>query len=156
MEYLKGVVVRIKAGSAKFAGTDDPLYLGVSGTAGGREFPLDVERFDDHERRSEIKYALGTVWDGSALAGARHPVMAEADWNDPRISYVGFDGIDRVYLRKQAGRREDDAYQLDEIEVLLFGDEPHKRRFRCTTAYWLGIEYGLKVWVPEVQAGSVS
>ena len=90
------------------------------------------------------------MWDESVLPGAEHPAMAEADWNDPRTSYVGFEAIDRVYLRKQAGRHDDDAYQLDEIEVLLYAEEPHKRRFRCTTAHWLGLQYGLQVWLPEV------
>ena len=71
------------------------------GTAGGREFPFDVQWFDDAQRGSDEKYAFGEVWDPAALAGARQPRMAETDWNDPKLSYVGFAGIDRIYLRKQ-------------------------------------------------------
>ena len=150
--YLRGIVVRLKTGGSRQAGTDDPLFLGVAGAAGGREFPLDVRWFDDAQRGSDVKYALGDVWEEAALAGARRPRMAESDWNDPKLSYVGFDAIDRVYLRKHAGRRasDDDAYQLDLIEVALYGDDGRKRSFRCTTSQWLGLQYGLQLWIPEV------
>ena len=149
MNYLKGLIVRLKTGSARYAGTDDALYLGVAGVAGGREFPLDVRWFDDAERVSDVKYALGDVWDESAVVGARQPKLADRDWNDPKLFYIGFDGIDRVYLRKQVGNRSDDAYQLDTIEVALFGEEPSRRSFRSATAIWLGAEYGYQVWIPE-------
>jgi hypothetical protein len=147
------MVVRLKTGASRYAGTDDPMFVGVAGSAGGREFPLDVQWFDDAERGSDVKYALGDVWEEGALAGARRPRMADADWNDPKLSYVGFDGIDRVYLRKHSGRRasDDDAYQLDLIEVVLYGDAGRKRSFRSTTALWLGIRYGLQIWIPELR-----
>jgi hypothetical protein len=148
--YLRGIVVRLKTGAARYAGTDDALFLGVSGTAGGREFPFDVQWFDDAQRGSDEKYAFGEVWEPAALAGARTPRMSETDWNDPKLSYVGFTGIDRVYLRKHAGRSTDDAYQLDLIEVTLYGDTGQRRTFRSTTALWLGLQYGLQVWIPEV------
>ena len=149
---LRGIVVQLNTGTAPQAGTNDALYIGISGTAGGREFPLDVAWFDDFERRARVKYALGEVWEGDALAGAREPKMAQANWNDPSLFYVGFDAIDRVYLRKQSGRgaRDDDAYELDEVEVRLYGESPRKRIFRCNTGIWLGTAYGSQVWLPEV------
>jgi hypothetical protein len=149
--YLRGIVVHLKTGAARWAGTDDPLYVGVSGTGGGREFPLDVRWHDDFERLSELRYALGEVWDEPALVGARRPRGADVQWNDPRLFYVDLGAVDRVYLRKHPGRRrgDDDAYQLDEIEVGLYGDPPARRLFRSTTAIWLGIQYGLQVWIPE-------
>lgn len=151
MSYLRGMVVRLKTGAAKFSGTDDPLYIGISGTEGGREFPLDVAWFDDFERGSDVRYALGDVWDEAALIGVKRPALSDKDWNDPRLAYVGFEGIDRLYLRKHiAGRRSDDAYQLDLLEISLYGDEPAVRTFRTSTAVWLGFGYGQQVWVPEV------
>ena len=151
MSWLKGIVVRLKTGSAKFAGTDDLLFLGVSGSDGGREFPLEVRSFDDAERLSEVKYVLGAVWDLQALPGARQPRFAEKEWNDPALFYIGFESIDRVYLRKQAGRRPaaDDAWQLDEIEIALYGETGRRRVFFSNTAVWLGLRYGLQVWIPE-------
>ena len=155
---LRGMVVQLNTGTAPEAGTDDALYVGVSGTAGGREFPLDVAWFDDFERRSRVKYQLGQVWEDEACAGAKKPKMSENEWNDPGLFYVGFDAIDRIYLRKQSSRgaQRDNAYELDEIEVTLYADEPRKRIFRCTTAMWLGTAYGSQVWIPEIAEGERS
>lgn len=151
MAKMRGMIVRLKTGAGKYAGTDDPLYVGISGTGGGREFPLDVRWFNDFERGSNVKYELGTVWDAPVREGARRPRDSDGGWNDPLTAHLDLGNVDRVYLRKQAGRtqRDDDAYQLDEIEVILYGDEPELRRFRCDTAVWLGLEYGLQVWLPE-------
>jgi hypothetical protein len=145
---LRGIVVYLATGTVPRSGTNDALYVGVSGTQGGREF----------ERRSRVRYALGEVWEGEALAGARQPKMAKADWNDPTYFHVGLAGVDRVYLRKQCGRRrgDDDAYHLDEIEVALYGGPGEKRVFRSASAIWLGLEYGAQVWLPEVDPASLS
>ncbi len=155
---LRGIIVQLNTATSRHAGTDDALYLGVSGTAGGREFPLDIAWFDDAERRSRVKYSFGEIWDETALVGARAAKESKAGWNDPALSYIGFDAIDRIYLRKQSARttRADDAYELDEIEVQLFGPEPKKRRFRCNTGIWLGTGYGTQVWLPEVEEDSTS
>jgi hypothetical protein len=158
LSTLRGIVVYLATGTAPRSGTDDALYVGVSGTQGGREFPLDTAFFDDFERRSRVRYALGEVWEESALAGAKVPKLAKADWNDPTYFHVGLAAIDRVYLRKQCGRRrsDDDAYHLDEIEVGLYGPPSEKRVFRSAGAIWLGLEYGAQVWLPEVDPGSFS
>ncbi|MDX1649521.1 MAG: hypothetical protein R3263_06675 [Myxococcota bacterium] len=155
---LRGIVVRLHTGTGRHSGTDDMLYVGVSGTRGGREFPLDVPWFDDFERRSRVKYALGEVWDEDLLAGARTPRHARGDWNDPSLLAVDLDAVDRVYLRKHAGRRaaDDDAWELDEAEVVLFGTPPRRRVYRSSGALWLGVAYGLTVWLPEVEPGAPS
>jgi hypothetical protein len=155
---LRGIVVYLATGTAPRSGTDDALYLGVSGTRGGREFPLDTAFFDDFERRSRVRYALGEVWEEAALSGAKQPKMGKGGWNDPTYSPVGLAAIDRVYLRKQCGRRrsDDDAYHLDEIEVTLYGEAGEKRVFRSASAIWLGLEYGAQVWLPEVDPASFS
>jgi hypothetical protein len=146
------MIVRLRTGKGPFAGTDDPLYVGISGTGGGREFPLDVRWFDDFERGSNVKYLLGTVWDEHAAAGARRPVEAEGGWNDPLTAYIDLSKVDRVYLRKQAGRKvtDDDAYQLEGLEVVLYGDVPERRTFRNDVTTWLGVKFGLQIWLPEV------
>ena len=158
MSTLRGIVVYLATGTAPKSGTDDALYVGISGSDGGREFPLDTAFFDDFERRSRVRYALGEVWEESALVGAKVPKLAKASWNDPTYFHVGLSGIDRVYLRKQCGRRSrsDDAYHLDEIEVALYGPAGDKRMFRSASAIWLGLEYGAQVWLPEVPPGSFS
>jgi len=152
------MVVQLNTGLGKHSGTDDPLYVGVTGTGGGREFPLDVRWFDDFERRSRIKYVLGEVWDAEATAGAKSPTRSKGDWNDPALFYIEFGKIDRLYLRKHPGRghTDDDAYEMDEIMVSLYGEPPRKRVFRSGTAIWLGVEYGLQVWIPEVDPEEIT
>jgi hypothetical protein len=152
------MVVQLNTGLGKHSGTDDPIYVGVSGTKGGREFPLDVALFDDFERRSRVKYVLGEVWDEEAIVGARGPKKAKADWNDPALFYVGFPEIDRVYLRKATGRRalRDDAWEMDEVEIALFGEAGERRLFRCNTAIWLGVGYGSQIWIPEVDPSELN
>ena len=56
-----------------------------------------------------------------------------------------------VYIRKAAGLTEssDDAYRLDEIEVMLYGANPESRSFGSTRDMWLSIENGLQLWLPE-------
>jgi len=155
---LRGVIVRLATGSGPHSGTDDPLYVGISGSAGGREFPLDVRGFDDFERRSRVTYLLGEVWEEEARIRTRTPHEARGGWNDPSLFGIGFDAIDRVYLRKQSGRVAvtDDAYELDEIEVALYADAGRKRLFRCTNGIWLGMAYGCQVWLTEVDPASLS
>ena len=105
-----------------------------------------------------MKYILGEVWDAEASAGAKSPSKSRGDWNDPALFYVEFEKIDRLYLRKHAGRRraDDDAYELDEVRVTLYGESPKKRVFRCGTAIWLGLEYGMQVWIPEVDPEEIT
>ena len=52
MSTLRGITVYIATGGSWRAGTDDALYVGVSGTAGGREFPIDAPLYDDFQRGS--------------------------------------------------------------------------------------------------------
>jgi hypothetical protein len=105
-----------------------------------------------------VKYALGEVWETDVLAGARSPERSRGDWNDPVLFYIEFEKIDRLYLRKHAGRgsADDDAYELDEVAVSLYGEPPKKRVFRSGTAIWLGLEYGLQVWIPEVDPEEIT
>ena len=95
VSYLRGMLVQLNTGLGRHSGTDDPLYVGVAGTGGGREFPLDVRWFDDFERRSRVKYVLGDVWDADAVLGARSPGRSKGDWNDPSLFYIEFEKIDR-------------------------------------------------------------
>ena len=150
MTHVRGMVIRLRTENEKYAGTDDHIYIGVVGTAGGREFPLDVRRFNDFERGTDVKYWLGDVWDGSVLSNARNPYEAH-DWNDPEKWRIEMDDVNQVYVRKggTGTGRDDDAYKMDEVEVILYGASPNRRTFSRTTDIWLANEYGLQVWLPE-------
>ena len=59
MAELTGIAATLTTAATENAGTDDHLYIGVIGTGGGREFPLDYPRFDDFEIEQPITYKLG-------------------------------------------------------------------------------------------------
>ena len=152
MTHLRGMVVDLKTSSQSGAGTDAHIYIGVVGTRGGREFPLDVEGFNDFEPGPDVKYWLGTVWDGTAITGSRKPRGSEPGGNNnPQRYRIELDDVPFVYIRKAAGLTEgsDDAYRLDEVEVMLYGYNPESRSFGTTRDMWLSIENGLQLWLPE-------
>jgi hypothetical protein len=150
MTALKGILVRLKTKSERGAGTVDPIYIGVVGAGGGGEFPLDVPGFKDFQAGSDVKYWFGDVWEGGALSGAKNPFEAHR-WNDPESRNIDMDKIDYVYVRKHSheGGIDDDAWKLDEVEVILYGPSPVKRAFIKTSDIWLANEYGLQVWLRE-------
>ncbi len=151
MGVIKGMVVRLRGSSYNWAGTDDQLYVGVVGRGGGREFPMDVHGFDDFEQGTDVKYWLGTVWEGGALTGAKKPWQSEppGGWNTPEYDAVDIQKVDYVYLRKQSVDKDDDAYSLDEVEVTLYSDSPVKRRFFHNRQVGLANEYGQRIWLRE-------
>lgn len=156
MANLIGIVINLRTKNQSGAGTDDHLYLGIVGSAGGREFPLDVRRFDDFEKGSDVRYWFGTVWEGAALVGARKPYQSEpGERNDPAWFRVDMDEVQHVYLKKQGDNttKGDDAWKLDFVEVALYG-ESTKRTFSTGNDLWFGNEYGRKAWLPEVLRGS--
>jgi hypothetical protein len=56
-----------------------------------------------------------------------------------------------VYIRKHSAKTgvDDDAWKMDEVEVILYGDTPEKRIFFKGGDIWLANEYGLQVWLRE-------
>lgn len=150
MADIKGMFVSLKTDSSRHSGTDDHIYVGVFGTGGGSEFPLDVRGFNDFESGT-VNYWFGDVWEGAILDGAKNPYEAFGK-NDPEGREIDLDGIDYVYLRKHShsGGDDDDAWKMDEVEVRLYGSgAPDKRTFRKTGDIWLSNETGLQVWLTE-------
>jgi len=151
MAHLRGIVVNLKTAGD---GTDDHIYIGVVGTAGGREFPLDVKGFNDFEAGSDITYALGAVWDGTAISdpNVKNPKFsAGTDWNSPRRYRIELEDVSHVYIRKGGTRKgdDDDRYQFEEVEVTLYGVNPVSRTFGTRRNMRLANEHGQQIWLPE-------
>lgn len=154
MSHIRGIVVNLVTSSSSDEGTDDHLYIGVQGTGGGREFPLAVSGFDDFERGSNVTYALGTVWDGTAISdpAVKNPDGSSGNgWNDPGRYRIELEDVTHVYIRKGGTRKGegDDRYRFDSVEVTLYGANPESRAFGTTTEMRLANEWGLQVWLPE-------
>lgn len=150
MTHLRGMIVRLVTGNDQYAGTDDMIYIGVVGKDGGREFPLDVSKFNDFEKGTDIKYHLGTVWDGAALNGTKKPIESQPNQkNDPKWHRVVLDAIDYVYIRKAENKNEHPQYQMDLVEVTLYGAPNESRTFVEANDIYLGKNVGLICYIPE-------
>jgi len=162
MSHILGIVVNLVMSNAVGGwGTDDQIYIGVHGTGGGREFPLDVEGFDDFEKNTNVTYVLGTVWDGAAISGQgiRHPKRSgDEGFNDPQRASLDLEGVNSVYIRKLGltTKNDDDACRVNKVTVTLYGANPVFRIFTSINngavrhpGLHFGNEYGLQHWLRE-------
>lgn len=152
MSHVRGMVIRLKTKDQAWAGTDDHIYIGIFGKGGGREFPLDVKNFNDFERGDDIRYHLGTVWDGTVLPGTKKPKYSEPGGrNNPAWHHVDLDKVDYVYIRKAGSKSTsgDDAYKFDYVEVTMYGTNPESRTFSQSEDLWLANEYGHVAYLVE-------
>ncbi|HEX6255018.1 MAG TPA: hypothetical protein VFZ70_04330 [Euzebyales bacterium] len=165
MAHIEVIHVTVRTAAVpQSAATDDTLYVGVEGTDGGREFPLNVAGFDGFEPGTQIRYLLGREEDA---VGSLPPVDFTVDKsekpdqrNHPSYYRIELHDVTGVYLRKQGdlSHAGDDAYQLDQIEVQLHSPNTNQiRTFRNThnvgnfggDDIFLGNEYGHQVWLRE-------
>jgi hypothetical protein len=162
MVQLTGMAVTLTTDGDADSGTDDNLYIGIIGSGGGREFPLDSQK-DDFNRGETEKFALGVIWEGGFIDGStKFPLQSDPGKdNDPALIPVDVDRVNFVYLRKQGDNTADgdDGYQLRELNVVLYGPaSPSKRRFRFFNganqpSLWLANENGHVVYLQEIREG---
>jgi hypothetical protein len=159
MAHVQGIVVNLVTGSERFDATDDKIYIGVVGTDGGREYPLDVAGFDDFEKGTNVTYALGTVWDGDAISdpAVKNPRFSSGgDANDPNLSSNRLDNVNQVYIRKAGTRKGDgdNGYAFVSVKVALYGTSPESRLFESwptTGGLHLSNMTGLQIWLHETR-----
>jgi hypothetical protein len=159
MPPIKGMLVDLLTDDETDSGTDDHIYIGFWGTDGGREFPLDVDHFDDFEP-GLVRYILG----GEPTTTPENvPVQRPAkskpgEDNDPGRIPIERDSVQFVYLRKAGSTRagDDDAYKLSLVRVLLYGlPDTGFRSFRLqllgdgVDGLWFGNEFGQMAWLKE-------
>jgi len=148
------MVVDLVTFDSEDAGTDDEIYIGLWGTAGGREFPLSSKNHNDFERGADDLYVLG-VDPGFGFRRSERAAPGEA--NDPALVPIDLDSIQYVYVRKQAyGQQQDDnAWRLQRVIVLLYDAAtfplPRSRLFflDAEKGMWFGNEHGHQAWLSE-------
>jgi hypothetical protein len=145
------IEVRIQVGPNLMSGTDDPLFLGLRGTA-GREFRLQLAGDGSLRRGREGRVVFGAPEDPAT--NAEMPEL-----NDPTRPTLAADGISGVYLRKGLepipnvrGLGEmDDRLEVEAVEVEInVADEPKPRRFARRGPIWLGLVCGLLLEIPSI------
>jgi hypothetical protein len=161
MAQLTGMAVTLTTSNEDEAGTDDHLYIGVVGSGGGREFPLDSEKQDFNTGEQEL-FALGNIWEGGVIIGGvtKFPLESSPGKdNDPALIPLDLNRVNFVYLRKQGDNTtdEDDAYKLKDLRVVLYGPAtPSKRTFSFSnggTRLQIANENGHVVYLQEEVLG---
>ena len=149
---ITGITVSIKLGSYIYAGTKDPLYLGIFGKNGGQEFALEVNNYEEFDSPNKfIQFKLG---DGCCSAnmlqvqGSNDP----GNCNNPKSFPLNLDSIEYVYLRKlhKLNAVEDDLLQLASARVLLCDVNGNIRKFEKDIKMVFAYECGLQYWLKEV------
>jgi len=159
MVQLTGIVANLETSDTEDSGTDDHLYIGVVGTGGGREFPLNSEK-EDFITGEKENFLLGSVWDPTEVdSSTKFPLESEPGKNnDPALYPLNLDNVSFVYLRKQGDNttEDDDAYKLQFLRVVLYGPSPPSRRIFNTNnnnAVLLANENGHVVYLQELGVG---
>jgi hypothetical protein len=141
---IRKIVVRIQVGTKLMAGTDDPVYLRLTGPS-GREFRLKHAHGRTLRRGKEDVFVFGGP--GEAETNVAHPEL-----NDPSHPALDLAAIDGVQLTKgfeplpnvRGVGEMDDRLLIDRIEVDLHTDaRPEPWRFERSGPLWLGLICGL-------------
>lgn len=159
---ITGISVKIKVGPASWSPSKDPLYLGIYGKDGGREFALEVDNYEEFDAPDKVvKLRIGNgccpddselqVWHSDPYGGSNTPLIYPLDLED----------IEYVYLRKLQRMREhqtgnpddavlyDDLLELAEVDVLICDSNGSIRRFQKNHKIFFGDESGVQHWLEE-------
>ena len=148
---IQRIRVRVKTGNSRMSGSDDPLFLGLTGAA-GREFRLKLAKGRALRRSREDLFVLGAADDPETN-------IAEAEFNDPTHPALACGEIASVYLRKgfepvpnvRGVGEMDDRFELIEAEVDIYAEgRPKPIRHRRQGPIWLGLISGTRLEIPRV------
>jgi hypothetical protein len=159
MAAFTGMLAQVATFNDENAETDDEVYLGMWGKAGGREFPLSSSPYTKNFQRGvETEYQLGVNVIGQSAVYSDH--SAPGEQNDPAGIPIDLSSIDYVYLRKQAYGTggDDDAWHLLRAIVVIYDTQTYPtqpgsqyREFSVhpPNGVWLANEFGHQVWLTE-------
>ena len=151
---IRRMTLRIQIGASLMAGSDDPLFLGIHG-AEGREFRIRFARGPCLRRGAEEHYGLGPPDDADTN-------VANPAFNDPTSPPIDAARIQSVYLRKgfepvpnvRGVGEMDDRLEVIEVELSVHAAGRAKPlRYLRRGPHWLGLVSGLRLDLPQVDAG---
>jgi len=158
---IKGIYVEIKVGSVGYAESKDPIYLGIYGKNGGREFALDVDNYQEFNSPNKVvKLQIGDYCcNNPGVMQVRHSDPAGGS-NTPLNYPLSLNDIGYVYLRKYQRANEnhatnqdlnDDLLELAYAKVLICDTGGDIRRFDKEIRMFFGYECGIQHWLEEGQ-----
>jgi hypothetical protein len=122
MGRLVGANVFVSRAPVNRSESVDPVFFGVQGLGGGREWPLSVPGNEDFTGPSfSYNYRIGRV-PQNYPSGDLITAGAEGRNNSMEVTHIAADLINTVYVRKAIGPTQgsDDPLALERIEVVLF------------------------------------
>jgi len=157
---IKGIYVEIKVGPVGYAPSNDPMYIGIYGKNGGREFALDAENYEEFDSPNKIvKLQIGDFCcEKDGVLQVRHSDPAGGS-NTPINYPLELEDIEYVYLRKYQRALEvdknavlhDDLLELAYAKVLLCDTNGDVRLFEKNQKMFFAYESGLQHWLEEGQ-----
>ncbi len=150
MSKLVGILVQLDIRGAAGSGTDDPIYLGVMCSRGGREFPLKRSGKNAWEAGSKTRYVIGAVPTDDIPQDAAVATRTESGKrNSPDRSDIDAEVIETVYLRKREGVSSitDDAVSILRAEAVIYDADGATQRWYLESklGIWLGTQDGSQV-----------
>ncbi len=150
---VSGVNIDITVGSGSWADSKDPIYLGVYGKNGGREFPLQVNGDSPiNTIGATINLVLGTsCCNKEGVNYLQIDNSQNLSHNDPLLNPIELEDIEYVYLRKYGGQyaSSDDFGELSEVSVLFCDNLGNVIRYRKEGRIHFAKEAGLQHWLVE-------
>ena len=140
------IVVRLQVGDDRMAGTDDPIFVALTGPE-GRQFRLSLARGRTLRRASLDEYVFAAPDDPETNVANPH-------LNDPTSPQLDLGSVHGVAIHKTLnpipnvrGRGElDDRLLIDHVEVTIHAVEgPAAIRFQRNGPLWLGLVAGLTI-----------
>jgi hypothetical protein len=150
--HIVRIEVRLKVTKDRMAGSDDPLYLGLSGPE-GREFRLALAGDRELRRGAHDHFVFGAP--DAPETNVDHP-----QFNDPTTPALDAGRVEGVYVRKgfepvpnvRAFGELDDRIEIDEVEVELHAKgRPKPFCFARRGPIWLGLGAGLRFEITRVE-----
>lgn len=154
MASIKGIDIELTVGSIADAGTKDPLYIGIYGKNGGREYAFNFPPQTTGNTGS-IRFRFG---DGCCKRD--NDIIISKECCNLKLDSLQLKNVEYVYIRKHSRQTEgpntsgnlttdDDLLLLKTAVVTLCDDTGDMRRFKKTTDMYYAYECGLTHWLPE-------
>jgi len=145
---MNGIYIQATIGGGFWSDTKDPIYLGVYGKNGGREFALQVNGESPFTSDgATVNLILGQPCCNKT--GLQVDNSLNSKENDPELNPLGVNDIEYVYLRKYNGETgtTDDWTEFSSVSVLFCDSSGNLLRFKKSGRIHMAKEAGLQHWL---------
>lgn len=147
---MNGIYLEAIISGGFWSDTKDPIYLGVYGKNGGREFALQVNGESPFTvDGATVKLILGQT--SCNRPGLQVDNSLNLKENDPSLNPIGLNDIEFVYLRKFGGQtgNTDDWAEFSKITVIFRDSSGKLLRYIKVGRIHFAKEAGLAHWLTK-------